>query len=184
MSQSQLDLVEKPGKEISIPVTIGKTEPCFLVVDSESSSTDRLQIGLLESFAMQLADEANRAVLVCDEGQPQVVKDAVSYLKKNLDEKVPLDEVADAVGICSFQLCRIFKKQTGMTMTEYVNRLRVERARRRLEDPFCQISDVAEEVGFSSLSQFNRNFLKYSGESPSEYRERLGQLEHCQFTAA
>jgi AraC-like DNA-binding protein len=108
---------------------------------------------------------------------------AIQYLRVHLAERFHLDDVAAEVGLSSFQICRLFKLHTGITMTEYAGRLRVESARRRLEDPTRQISSIAYEVGFSSLSQFNRNFLKYAGESPSQYRARLEQLEHCAFVA-
>jgi two-component system response regulator YesN len=63
-------------------------------------------------------------------------------------------------------------------MTEYLGRLRVEKARKKLVDPYRKVAGIAYEVGLSSLSQFNRNFRKYAGESPSEYRERQKTLEH------
>ena len=180
----QLELQDVPRQDrVSVAVRCGKILIGYLVAEPiEPKGTFPLR-GLLESFALQLGDEANRAVLATNSAQPQSVKDAIAFLKERLCEKVSLDEVADHVQICSFQLCRLFKKHTGITMTEYVNRLRVEQARKRLVDPGRQIAEVAHEVGFSSLSQFNRNFLKIAGESPSEYRETMKQLEHCQLEA-
>jgi AraC-like DNA-binding protein len=179
-----LDLRKEAGGDISVPVPIGKTEPCFLVANAVHPTVDSPRSGLLECFAMQLGDEANRAVLECHAVPPQKVRDAIHFLREHQDEKIQLEEVAEKVGLCSFQLCRLFKRHTGVTMTEYVNRLRVERARRRLENLSLQTSQVASQVGFASLSQFNRNFLKYAGESPSHYRKRLGKLEHCQLSVA
>ena len=86
-------------------------------------------------------DEANRAVLESHGGQSSTVEAATDYIIKRLGEKIQLNEVADAVGVCSFRLCRLFKAHTGVTMTEYVSRQRVERAKVGLEDPSRQIED-------------------------------------------
>lgn len=57
-----------------------------------------------------------------------------------------------------------------MTLTEYVNRRRVEWAKRKLINPNTRVTEVAFDVGFQSVSQFNRSFLKYAGVSPTRYR--------------
>jgi len=173
-----------PKEKTAVPVQLGKILIAYLVAEPVEPFGSFPLKGLLESFSIQLADEANRALLMTDESCAKVVKQAITYLTANLEKKITLDEVANVVGACSFRLCRLFGKHTGITMTEYVNRLRVERARKRLADPGRQISEIAFEVGFSSLSQFNRNFRKVAGESPSEYREGIGQLEHCQLAFA
>jgi AraC-like DNA-binding protein len=60
-----------------------------------------------------------------------------------------------------------------MTTTEFVNRERVLDAKKRLLSRYARVSEVALDVGFGSLSQFNRAFARYAGESPTEYRRRL-----------
>ena len=66
-----------------------------------------------------------------------------------------------------------FKQATGLNFVEYVARTRVEKARNLLLNPNMRISEVAFEVGFQSLSQFNRVFRRVTGESPSVWREKL-----------
>ncbi|MFN7341859.1 MAG: helix-turn-helix domain-containing protein, partial [bacterium] len=61
---------------------------------------------------------------------------------------------------------------------------RVQKARTLLSDPYIQIAEIAERAGFTSLSQFSRNFLKFAGESPSEFRQRRRELEHCDLRVA
>jgi AraC-like DNA-binding protein len=167
------------------PVPVGRAIPLFLVAqpgrespraDLEYQSSIR---GLLEAFALQLGEESNRIMVESDHAEPGGVQRAKQYVCRNLQHKIHLDDVAAAVGVCSFQLCRLFKKHTGMTMTEFVSRKRVQHAKRGLQDPGRQIMEIAEDAGFTSLSQFNRNFLKYAGESPTEYRLRMRELEHC-----
>jgi AraC-like DNA-binding protein len=61
-----------------------------------------------------------------------------------------------------------------MTFTEFVNRQRIERAKRRLLDPAERITEIAYDIGYQSLSQFNRSFLRIVGESPTQFRKRMG----------
>jgi AraC-like DNA-binding protein len=60
---------------------------------------------------------------------------------------------------------------TGMTFTEFTNRHRIELAKNELKQSTKPITEIAYFVGFQSLSQFNRSFCKFAGESPREYRQ-------------
>ena len=62
---------------------------------------------------------------------------------------------------------------TGINFTEYVSRLRTEKAKNLLLNPNLRVSEIAYEVGFQSLTHFNRVFKKVVGESPTEYRGHL-----------
>ncbi|MGJ8723232.1 MAG: helix-turn-helix domain-containing protein [Roseibacillus sp.] len=185
-----LDLVlERPSPEagvLTIPVPMGQIFPFFLVASSPVAGVKPSSLikGLLEVFAIQLGDEVNRT-LICDQGtEPAPVKRAKEVIKSNLSRKYSLDDLAAQVGICPYYLCRLFKAHTGLTLTEYHGRLRVERARQLLINPALSVAEVSERVGFHSISQFNRAFRKYAGDAPREYRDRLRQLEKCDFQIA
>ena len=62
---------------------------------------------------------------------------------------------------------------TGATFTEFVSRTRIERAKNLLLNPNLRISEIAYEIGFQSLTHFNRVFRKIVGESPTDYRGHL-----------
>jgi AraC-like DNA-binding protein len=70
----------------------------------------------------------------------------------------------------------MFKKATGLNFTDYVSRVRVEKAKNLLLNRNLRISEIAYEIGFQSLTHFNRVFKRIMGESPTEYR---GQLSPC-----
>ncbi|MGZ5566768.1 MAG: helix-turn-helix domain-containing protein [Limisphaerales bacterium] len=74
----------------------------------------------------------------------------------------------------TFHFCKMFKKATGLNFTDYVSRVRVEKAKNLLLNPNLRISEIAYEVGFQSLTHFNRVFKKITGQSPSHYRTQLG----------
>ncbi len=173
-----------------IPVPVGRTCPLKLMAIRIEGSTyetndhTTCMKGLLEAFALQLGEESNRAMLESGQAGSGSVIRAKEYISKNIGTKIHLDDVANAAGICSFQLCRIFKRDTGITMTEYMSRKRVQSAKNLLRDPYRQIAEISEQVGFTSLSQFGRNFLRFAGESPTEFRSRIKELEHCDLAAA
>ena len=67
----------------------------------------------------------------------------------------------------------MFKKATGLTFTDYLGRVRVEKAKNLLLNPHLRVSEIAYTVGFQSLTHFNRVFRKLTGESPTDFREKL-----------
>jgi AraC-like DNA-binding protein/ligand-binding sensor protein len=128
---------------------------------------------LLEVFAIQLGTLSNQ-LLVAEETQenPQITR-AKEFIAANLGEMLSLETCARASRMSTFYFCKMFKRGTGLTFTEYVSRLRTEKAKQRLMDTHARVSEVAFEVGFQSLSQFNRAFRKVTGQSPSAYRRSL-----------
>lgn len=130
-------------------------------------------VTLLAAFALQLAELLNRLVTEESNAEPEVVVKAKRFVNANLEEKISLESVASHVGVSPYYFCKVFKQAAGMTLTEYVNRRRVEWAKRLLLNPRSRVTEVAFDVGFQSISQFNRSFLKYVGESPTRYRETL-----------
>jgi len=78
--------------------------------------------------------------------------------------------VAKAVNTSTFYFCKMFKRITGLNFTDYVSRTRIEKAKNLLLNPNLRVSEIAFEVGFQSLTHFNRVFKRIVGESPTEYR--------------
>ena len=71
----------------------------------------------------------------------------------------------------TFYFCKMFKKITGINFTDYVSRMRVENAKNLLLNPNLRVSEIAYEVGFQSLTHFNRVFRALVGKAPSAFRE-------------
>jgi AraC-like DNA-binding protein/ligand-binding sensor protein len=135
-------------------------------------------IALLAAFAAQLSDLAARIALEQQEAEPATVRRAKQFIQAHLGETLTLEAVAAHAGVSPFYFCKIFKQSTLMTFTEFVNRRRVEKAKRLLRQPYARITEAAFDSGFQSLSQFNRSFLRYAGESPTHYRSRVRVTTH------
>lgn len=137
--------------------------------------TDRYAalIQLLIFFSEQLSALAERLLHASRSDQPEAVKKACAHMRRHFDREITLDELSRAAGVSAHHLCTLFKEATGVTMIEYLNRERILQAKKRLLSRYARVSEVALDVGFGSLSQFNRCFSKYAGESPTEYRRRV-----------
>lgn len=146
-----------------------------LFLAAPSVGTDRYAalVQLLVFFAQQLSGLAERLLRAGQDSQPEAVKKACAHMRRHFDREITLDELSRAAGVSAHHLCAVFKESTGVTMIEYLNRERILQAKKRLLSRYARISEVALDVGFGSLSQFNRCFAKYAGESPSEYRRRV-----------
>ena len=100
-------------------------------------SVDRLQaiIQLLTVFARHLSDDASRHSIACSDREPGAVSSAKKFIQSHAEAPITLGQVLQHVHVSRFYFCKIFKKATGMTLTEYVARVRVEKAKTLLVDP-------------------------------------------------
>ena len=130
-------------------------------------------VQLLSFFANQLSSLSNQIVTEQANAEPLIVTRARHFITANKREHLSLSTVARAAGASLFHFCKVFRNATGLKFTDYVARVRVEDAKALLFNPNLRISEVAYEVGFQSLTQFNRTFRRTFGQSPTEYRAKL-----------
>jgi AraC-like DNA-binding protein len=130
-------------------------------------------VRLLTFFAEQLSGLINQIVVEKQNAEPLLVIKARDYINQHKSEALSLSAVAQAAGASVFHFCKVFHKSTGLKFTDYVARVRLEDARTQLLNPNRRISEVAYDVGFQSLTQFNRMFKRVFGQSPTAFRARL-----------
>ncbi len=130
-------------------------------------------VNMLSIFANHLAIIGNSIKIKENANEPQTVVRARKYIEKNYDKHLSLEEAAKAVNTSVRYFCKVFKKSTSMTFVDYLTRLRIEKSKNLLLDPNKRISEIAYDVGFESLTQFNRSFKKLSAQTPSEYRKTV-----------
>lgn len=128
---------------------------------------------LLNIFAQHLSILSNQVVVQQRNAEPPIITRAKQYIREHQGDDLSLGEVAKAVNTSTFYFCKIFKKATGINFTDYVSRVRIEKSKNLLLNPNLRVSEIAFEVGFQSLTHFNRVFKKILGQSPTEYREQL-----------
>lgn len=128
---------------------------------------------LLTIFAQHLSTLSNQLAVKEENSEAPMISRARVLIADRHAEDLSLETVAKAVNTSAFYFCKMFKKATGLTFTDYLARVRVEKVRNLLLNPHKRISEAAFEAGFQSLSQFNRVFRRVAGESPTTYRDRL-----------
>jgi AraC-like DNA-binding protein/ligand-binding sensor protein len=130
-------------------------------------------VQLVEVFAQYLADVASRQAIARAESDPKPVASAKEFVQAHVEESITLAQVVKHVNVSRFYFCKLFKKATGLTLTEYVARVRIERAKTLLSDPNSRISEVVFASGFGSIPRFNTVFKRHVGMPPTEYRATL-----------
>ncbi len=99
------------------------------------------------------------------------------WMEGHFAESICIDDLADKAGISSRHFKRRFKKATGETPLAYLQLLRVENAKRKLEATRDTISDITWNVGYEDIHSFRRLFRKYTGLSPKEYRNKFSHVQ-------
>jgi AraC-like DNA-binding protein len=130
-------------------------------------------VRLLTIFAQHLSMISNQVLLQQKNAEPPVITRAKEYILEHMSEDLSLARVAKAVNTSTFYFCKMFKKATGINFTDYLSRVRIEKAKNLLLNPNLRVSEIAFEVGFQSLTHFNRVFKKILGQSPTQYRAQL-----------
>ena len=105
-----------------------------------------------------------------------VVFKVAEYVKNRFAEKLSLDEIAEHVSLSKSYLSRIFKEETGESLSSYINKVRIDKAKLMLLDNGCPLVDVASLCGFEDQSYFTKVFKRLVGVSPKRYRESRGNI--------
>jgi AraC-like DNA-binding protein len=128
---------------------------------------------LLGIFAEQLGGLGNQMLVQKQTGEPLVIGRAKEFISQHYSEDISSERVAKELHLSRFYFCKLFKSGTGLTFTAYLARVRIERVKELLLNPNLRVSEIAFQTGFQSLTHFNRVFLKLTGVSPTEFRERF-----------
>ena len=130
-------------------------------------------VRLLEIFAAHLAFIAGQIELHSSNGTPPLIRRAKEYVANHLSDPIRLNNISRALNISTFHFCRTFKQATGLTFMTYLNHVRIEKAKILLANHDLRISEIAYDVGFQTLTHFNRTFRKLVGCSPTDHRSGL-----------
>ena len=131
------------------------------------------RVRLLQFFAGQLGAMANQILLQEQNAEPEQIARARRFIEQQYREDLSLESVARHTGMSRYYFCKQFVKITGVPFTRYLSGVRVEKAKGLLLNPNYRVSEIAFEVGFQSLTHFNRIFRRVAGVSPTEFRRKL-----------
>jgi AraC-like DNA-binding protein len=159
------------GVKLNLP----RLEDAYLRSHAVPPDQYRAVVRLLEIFAEHLSLIFNQVALDECHSDSRIVRRAKDYIAEHKFEPVRLEQIARALSVSTFHFCRRFKLETGLTFVEYLSHVRIEQAKLLLHHTHLRISEIAYEIGFQSLTHFNRTFRKLVGNSPTEYRSRASR---------
>jgi AraC-like DNA-binding protein/ligand-binding sensor protein len=172
-SANQFKRATRQLLEWGLKVDLNKLEDAYFHTRVLTAKQYESMVRLLVIFGEHLALVSNQLLVQQTSSEPPAITRAKKFISENQNSDISLTAVARAVNTSTFYFCKLFKKATGLHFTEYVSRVRIERAKNLLLNPNARVSEVAYEVGFQSLTHFNRVFKKLTGQSPTLYRTRL-----------
>lgn len=143
--------------------------------------TDR-QTAILASkyFAIDI-DRHSQSAFAMFKAQKEHKDDAVrlaqDYIERKVDERITVDELAEKFGVGRRTFERRFKQATNNSILEYIQRIKVEAAKRCFENSRKNINEVMYDVGYSDTKAFRTIFKKITGLTPVEYRNKYNKME-------
>ena len=128
------------------------------------------------SLLRKLNNEGNVTVSDTNQGIPHALamRKAESYIRENFTKKINLHEIAEHAGLSATYFSTIFKREMGENFSQYVNRLRVEKASKMLLETDSPLSEISSACCFEDQSWFSKIFKSFTGISPGKYRHQGG----------
>ncbi len=131
-----------------------------------------LKLKTIEFLATVLEEKSNKRVLEnSKDRETEIVTMAKEIINKNLQNSPSVKELADSLNISLYKLQEGFKNVTGYTVYEYIQKLKIEKAKYLLKNTNMSIIEIANEVGYENPSKFANLFKRYNNITPSKYRK-------------
>lgn len=126
----------------------------------------------LKQTVEHIFDHVNTSI---ENKNEDVINKVKTYISQNLDGDTSLYSLSSHVHLCPEHLLRVFKKQEGVTILQYINDLKLEKAMYLLSETDISIKEIAASLGFTSTGYFGRFFKSKRGITPNAYREHKGK---------
>ncbi len=175
-SRAQFDKITQQLIKWGVQTDLKALEEAYFNTRILSRKQYEAMLRLLEVFAQHLSMIANQVAVQEQGAEAPMIRNAKKFIKDHETEDISLADVAKSVNTSTFYFCKSFKKATGLNFTDYLSRVRIEKAKNLLLNPHLRVSEIAFQVGFQSLTHFNRIFHRIVGESPSSYRRGLKKI--------
>ncbi|MEI2749290.1 MAG: helix-turn-helix domain-containing protein [Ferruginibacter sp.] len=141
--------------------------------------TDRATAILASKFFAIEYDRNNQSAFILFKGQREhtdpAIKKAQDFIEENFQEKISVDDLAGQVAVGRRSFERRFKKATSNTVVEYIQRVKVEAAKKSFESTRKNINEVMYDVGYTDTKAFRTIFRKVTGLTPIEYRNKYNR---------
>lgn len=130
-------------------------------------------INIIKKFVERKGIDETEKLKVTLEAEKKIIRDIKIYLKTNYKNPIDLKVMAQQFHLNSVYISQLFKKETGESLTQYLLKIRMEKAAALLRDTDLQIQEISDNVGYHSTKQFSAAFKRYYEIIPSEYRNNV-----------
>lgn len=134
---------------------------------------ERCRVGLLRKLVDPQLLEASGG----EEPLGKPVREALDFVERHLEEPIGLRDVAEHVHLNASYFSVLFKEQMRITLSEYITRRKLQRAKEMLLGTKIPISEIAERSGYQTAKYFNKVFKEYEGVSPGQYRAEMSDVQ-------
>ncbi|HTX21809.1 MAG TPA: helix-turn-helix domain-containing protein [Candidatus Aquilonibacter sp.] len=172
-TEAQFNRTAKLLAEWGVQTNVNQLRDAYFDTRVLSARQHESVVKLLTIFAEHLSMVSNQIIVREQNAEPPLIARAKQFIAEHQTEELSLEQVAKAVHTSKFYFCKMFRRATGINFTDYLSRVRTERAKNLLLNPNLRVSEIAYEVGFQSLTHFNRVFKRILGQSPTDYRGQL-----------
>lgn len=121
---------------------------------------------MVRDFTQRMHDASNQRQI------SKPVYKTIEYIYSNIHMRITLDELADHVSLSQSHLSRLFKKEIGMSVSDYIRSMKIERAKNLLKFSDYSYIDISNYLAFDSQSHFIKTFKSYEGKTPKKYRDQ------------
>ena len=157
-------------------IDLKKLEDAYFKTDVIKRQKLRNYHDLMRLIINYIFEMEDKLIFLKNKKYSEIVKKAISYIQENYSNKIYIGEVADKIFFNKYYLEHIFKKETGISFIEYLNKYRIEQVKNRLFKDI-DIYDACFESGFNSVSHFYKIFKKFVGTSPNKYKDRIKSID-------
>ncbi|SHG92916.1 AraC-type DNA-binding protein [Anaerosphaera aminiphila DSM 21120] len=144
--------------------------------DKIISNENNLQ-NLIHFGEKLIKEYSNNLEITLEKNDHLIIKNALDIINVTFNKKITLTEIADKLHISKNYLCCLFKKETGYRFCEYINILRVNRAKLLIIQSRKNFDYIAYDCGFSSQSHFSTTFKKYTGTTPNQFKININNTK-------
>lgn len=138
------------------------------IVDGQSARTP----ANLQAWATKLLTKVEQAFVDRNRDASAIIFKIQSFIQDNINQELSRDDIANSVYRNPAYLSRLFRKETGLSLSDYIVQLKIERAKHMLKETNDKISNIAEGLGYVHFSYFAKLFKKGAGLTPQEYRKK------------
>jgi transcriptional regulator GlxA family with amidase domain len=129
-------------------------------------------------FAIEIERDSQSPFMIFQgqkEHEDEPIKKAQEFIETNFQDRITVDQLADMFALGRRNLERRFKKATSNTVVEYIQRVKIEAAKKSFETSRKNINEIMYEVGYSDIKAFRTTFKKITGMSPLDYRNKYNK---------